>query len=1290
MSVFDESTGVYQVTKTIRQKLIPVGKTLEHIKEKGFVEQDKQRAKDFLAVKGFADAYYRDYIKRCLAGLKVDAALIESHYELYRSVIGTSDEGDESKEVKTKRMQKAFKAYDSSKDKLRKHVAKCFIGLSALLKSAFLVKVLPEWMDEQDCDYKDIQIVHGFNKFTSYFMDYFKLKKSLFSSESKSNALAYRIVDVNLELFFKNKLAFNNVLGLGEQDKRFDGLLDVLHKSDELFELSKAFDYVAQNNINNYNAKFLGVSHEDGSRTKGINSFIYELLAVNKDISRFGVFVKLQRQIFGEGGSLSFVPAFFDTDKEMIAALNAAVEMLESKDGIFNSLSQTILSLSKRDATAIYIKTNKIKFLSNAIFGDYKLIDVVLSENNLNDVSVVSIGQMDELIIKYANTLNSDDGFYSILSELKTQLPVQSGIVGSYIKLKESYDKARELYKTIECLDFLDANRRLPKTRNDEDEGGKGFKQVQIIQSLLECMNAFVVAYRPLHLVENKAAIDMTKALNHDSLFYSGFLDVYSHLDELMFLLYNKVRNHVTKKKSTSKKIKLNFDNYQLLSGWSSGQEQASSSVMFEKDGLYYLGIVNQDNKKLFDYTLKFDEHFNPVKAAKKKAFLNEIKCPDGVGYNKMDYSMVSGFNKMGPKVFISALNRREFFNPSDEIIDITNRSSHTKGGLPKDGFDKAEFNLDDCHKVIDYFKGCLKIHPVWNQFNYNFSKTSTYTNVSEFYVEVEKAAYKVDFTCIKNDYIDAAVESGKLFLFQIYNMDFSPHSKGRDSIHTMYIKNLFSQVNLKAPIIKLNGGGELFWRPALISKEQMIVHKAGIPIKNKNPNAKNKTATYAYDIIKDKKYTKEHFQFNFSITLNHQGAKESFYFNRNFNNEVIRANKKKINVLALKRGEKNLLYYVVMDQSGKIIDHDTLDKVVDPNKIVTDYQVILKDRELKRNASRKAWAAVDGIKELKQGFLGTVLHRVTRLMIEHNAVLCVDGLDAGFKQARQKFEAQIYDRFLIALSNKLNFMVLKEKTIGQAGHVLNAYQLAPKFESLKMLGKQAGAMFIANPSYTTSLCPKSGFVNLIRFQYKNMKNAKSFLGKFEGVRFNKEFNVFDIGFDYEPMFSKRDFTGYKTKWVASTHGDERYFYDKTQKEFECINVNEELQSLLINADIEFKDGEDILPVILEVNSAAFFRDLFFLLNLVFKMRQSNGRGGLDYVLSPIRCSDGSYYNSLDAGNMPCSTDMLGAYLIGVKGLWALQQINETAVDDKVDLFLENEKYFGHFLNMLDNCNPWS
>jgi CRISPR-associated protein Cpf1 len=46
-SIWDEFTNMYSLSKTLRFELKPIGKTLEHIKQKGLIEEDKEREKDF-------------------------------------------------------------------------------------------------------------------------------------------------------------------------------------------------------------------------------------------------------------------------------------------------------------------------------------------------------------------------------------------------------------------------------------------------------------------------------------------------------------------------------------------------------------------------------------------------------------------------------------------------------------------------------------------------------------------------------------------------------------------------------------------------------------------------------------------------------------------------------------------------------------------------------------------------------------------------------------------------------------------------------------------------------------------------------------------------------------------------------------------------------------------------------------------------------------------------------------------------------------------------------------------
>lgn len=85
----------------------------------------------------------------------------------------------------------------------------------------------------------------------------------------------------------------------------------------------------------------------------------------------------------------------------------------------------------------------------------------------------------------------------------------------------------------------------------------------------------------------------------------------------------------------------------------------------------------------------------------------------------------------------------------------------------------------------------------------------------------------------IPTSFIDKLVDEGKIYLFQLYNKDFSPHSKGTPNLHTLYFKMLFDERNLEDVVYKLNGEAEMFYRPASI-KYDKPTHPKNAPIKIK------------------------------------------------------------------------------------------------------------------------------------------------------------------------------------------------------------------------------------------------------------------------------------------------------------------------------------------------------------------------------------------------------------------------------------------------------------------------
>lgn len=277
------------------------------------------------------------------------------------------------------------------------------------------------------------------------------------------------------------------------------------------------------------------------------------------------------------------------------------------------------------------------------------------------------------------------------------------------------------------------------------------------------------------------------------------------------------------------------------------------------------------------------------------KVFDKELPS-SGECYQKMDYKLLPGANKMLPKVFFSK-SRIQEFTPSEELLSKYENGTHKKGD---------NFSLKDCHDLIDFYKASIEKHGDWKRFDFNFSDTKTYEDLSGFYKEVEQQGYKLSFRDVSVDYINRLVEEGKLYLFQIYNKDFSPYSKGTPNMHTLYWKMLFDEQNLADVMYKLNGQAEIFFRKSSIERKKPT-HPANEPIDNKNPENSKKQSIFTYDLIKDKRCTMDKFQLHVPITLNFKSLNLGDNEINTRVDEHIKSSKD-LHFIGIDRGERHLL----------------------------------------------------------------------------------------------------------------------------------------------------------------------------------------------------------------------------------------------------------------------------------------------------------------------------------------------------------------------------------------------
>lgn len=1248
--LFDNFTKQYQISKTLRFELIPQGKTKEHIETKGLLLRDEQRAESYKKVKKIIDEYHKDFIEKAMQGFRLEG--LEDFKSLY---------------LKVEKDKNELKELNSLSTDLRKQIANCFKNknesiatiFDSLFKKELIKKYLKDFAKEEDKE-----LIDEFEHFTTYFTGFHENRKNIYTHEEKSTAVAYRLIHENLPKFLDNMGIYQSIrrnhpdLDFSPIEKELEEVLQGTDL-DKVFALDFFNKTLTQKGIDSYNAILGGKSEKGQKKIKGVNEYI-NLYRQQKGLKlkQLPNLKPLYKQILSDRGSISFLPEAFEKDQEVLDSILSFYQHLCAweKDGethdVLRKIENLLLHLNEFDLKKIFIKNDtSLTSISQKIFGNWSIIGDALrayyvSENPIpKKTNKTYEDKKEKWVTKTAHFSVAD--IQKALDLYKTQNDearekITDNLLCSFFgkmgdeqrggeqkalnllqRIEENYVLARDLLNTP-----YSENKKLAQ---DKIEVGK-------IKNFLDAIMDLLHFIKPLH------PKDITQ--EKDEAFYSAYTALFDQLN-LLTDLYNKTRNYLTKKPYSTEKIKLNFENSTLLDGWDTNKETDNTSILLRKNGFYYLAIMDKKHNKIFKQIPK----------------LNNGEA----SYEKMNYKLLPLINQQLPRVFF-AKSRIEYFNPSQEILKNYENDTHKKG---------ETFNINDCYALIDFFKASLERHEDWKNFNFKFSPTNSYVDLSGFYREVEQQGYKVTFQNVPENYISQMVEEGKLYLFQIYNKDFSPFSKGRPNLHTMYWKMLFAEENLKDVVYKLNGQAEVFFRKKSLNYDEKLLRTGHHVEKLKDK--------FDYPIISNRRFAFDKFQFHVPITLNFKATG-----NGNINTDVLAylQNNPDINIIGIDRGERHLLYVTLIDQQRTIKKQFSLNEIINRYKgkeYSTNYHAKLDAKETERDEARKSWGVIENIKELKEGYLSQVVHQITSMMVEHNAIVVMEDLNFGFKRGRQKVEKQVYQKFEKMLIDKLNCLVFKEKAATETGGVLKPLQLSNQFESFQKLGKQSGFIFYVPAWHTSKIDPATGFVDFFKPKYENIEKAKEFFGNFKSICFNREKNWFEFDFDYSKFTLKAEDT--RTQWTVCTTPEVRYVWNRNKENtngrggYDEYLITVKMKSLFDREDIRirYQNGSDIKREIVGQTSVLFFKELTKLLNVTLALRHSNGKKGdeeKDFILSPVANNKGEFFNSLKAdASQPQNADANGAYHIALKGLWALHQINKADDIRKVKLAISNKEW---------------
>lgn len=1238
-------TNKMKATKTLVNELIPTEWTRKHISNNDVLAMDELRDKESDKLKDIADDYYRKYIDRNLLPAKLPN-LIEFFFimdEVYKS-------GKKDKACVTK--------LEKAQNDMRGEVHK-FLSDGEVFKIMFtgklITNILPEFVKNNE-DYSDeekqqkLETLKLFKSFTTSLKSFFISRKNIFSKEAIHSSICYRVVNENTAIFYQNIVSYRNIVDNAPQE--IEGIEEESRQQLGEWKLSQIYSYSFYNNVlTQHGIEFY--NEICGIVNQHMNLYCQQ----TKEKSGQYKMRKLYKQILSVSTTSYKVPYVYEDEQEVYDSINKFVARIF--DSNFSARIEKMLDkASEYDFDNIYIASKNYENISGFMSGKWNTVnDCIRSYYEEN-----TVGKGEKKEKKVDEKVKKDK--YRSLDSLDK-------VVGLYEK---DYKSAREyIYRIREIY----SDDKLEKFESDDS--------IRLIENdaKIECIKNVLDM-----LLNTNRYLDMFISVDSEPVDV-GF---YSEIDELKEImdgiesLYNRVRNYVTKKPYSKDKIKLNFNSPTLADGWSKSKEYADNAIILRRAGKYYLGIFNVKNK--------------PDKK------IMEGHTGDVVdGYEKMVYSLLSGANKMLPKVFLSNKGIGTY-NPSQYIIDGYDSGRHIKSN--------KNFDINFCHDLIDYFKASIYANPDWRVFDFKFSDTNSYEDIGDFYQEVEQQGYTISWVNISKEDIDMLDRTGQIYLFQIYNKDFSDSSTGTPNLHTLYFKNLFGEENMKNKVLKLNGGAELFFRKASIEKP--FEHKEGSILVNKtykteiankevrvpvpedvymeiytylnredvakqlekltalvvlqsslNNGEKVQLSKAAQDllgkveysratkaIVKDKRYTVDKYFIHTSIDINYRikGINE-----KQLNQQVLDyiAKQDNMHIIGIDRGERNLVYVSVIDMKGRIVEQKSYNIVNSYN-----YQKKLVERENARDKARKSWKEVGKIKDLKEGYISLVVHEITDMVIKYNAIIAMEDLNFGFKRGRFKIERQVYQKFENMLISKLNYLVDKKKKVDEPGGVLNGYQLTSIPKDMKKVGKQCGIIFYVPPAYTSKIDPATGFVDVFKFKSNGKEGAakvtndrKEFLSKFDSIKYaaknDDREEMFAFTFNYDNFITHNTVVA-KNEWTAYTFGSriQKVIENGRYTRSEEVMLTERMKKLLDENGIEYRDGHNLVEDIQAFESdsgAAVINGIFHIFRLIVQLRNSKREtedADYDRLISPVMNENGEFFDSFKYKELDEKSDGTG------------------------------------------------
>lgn len=836
-------TNLYQLSKTLKFKLEPVGNTKTTFKKwidkmNCASEDDNLFAKDksirdaYLAIKPIMDKLHEQFIEKSLTSDEAKQIDFSDYLAIYRdpdkdfpngfekklreyigqtykvggrffsekieeAIIKLEEENNKGKTQKKKKNEEK----KSSSTKKKKKPFECLTDEKMFNYLYANVKTLSEQngIDEQTLS----KHIKQFKGFWGYLKGYNQNRENYYAVDKEaSTAVATRIVHENLPTFCSNVLRFekhkDEYLSIHQHLKDNNLFTKIKNSSGEEDEAEAMSDTIFQ--IGHFNECLAQTQIEEYNRIIGNYNYLINLYnqarCDEKGFNKIDEFEKLKKQI--GCGKKKHIFASLIKDKQ--SELTESEKKNEIEDGAILSV-ETLLKRAKEAGDVMFnngndeveIKTipDFIQFLKECDNWD----GIYMSKTAINKISNLYFANWHSIVDTFIEIYNGKD------KELKEK--VKACI--TYEKKREESLKLRdavELSGLFAVLDTVPTEHFFKESLFKEDDTneyrGHLDKTLPPSKNLIKLL-CFDIENN-IEEFFNKSNEIVRKEKYKDENVKPGEEDqTIKEIKEWFDAATDAMRivRYFAVRKS---KMKGNLPNVAM--------EQALGNLLYREDALWfkwydlirnYLTKKPQDDVKENKMKLNFD---NPT--LMEGWDLNKEPNNTSVILRRNGMYYLGIMNKKHNHI----LDKEEVLSDGDcyEKMDYKQIALPTGvGGFVRKCFGSAQncgwhcptdcLNRDG--KIIikdeeakpnlkiiidcykDFFDKYEKDGFKYKDFNFHFLDSHKYKKLSDFFRDVEQQGYKITFRSVSAKYIDGLVEEGKLYLFKIYSKDFSTGKNG-------------------------------------------------------------------------------------------------------------------------------------------------------------------------------------------------------------------------------------------------------------------------------------------------------------------------------------------------------------------------------------------------------------------------------------------------------------------------------------------------------------------------------